>query len=234
MKLLCAALLLAGTLARAADAVPVVVVPGAKNLTSWPYRTLAKGLDAFEAGRAHAPQALLTYHLRPVQGAGTYERLELYLVGPDWQAPVDLRDEGRFTLSRDARAEAADAHLVINRKRDQYDPATIPLAEVRTPGLAGNVVRLGDLRLQCAVNQAIAKAHLGWMASMAINALGGLDWCAPRKGKGYAAVREQPFVQAMLGADGRRLVLHEGAPRRSVSVPIDDDSWPDEALLEFR
>lgn len=212
--------------------VPVVVVPGAR-VASWPYRTLAKGLEAFEEHRAMAPAALLRFRMRPHKGVTDFSGVTVHLEGDGWQAPLAVHPDGRFVLPANARAQQDDAAVVINRNRSQFDPRTIPLADVRTPGLADNVVRMGDVRLECEVNQAIAKKQLGFVWSLALTAVAGPDWCDRRDGKGHSARPPHAFTRAVLAEGERRAVLYEGRERGYLSVPIQDKSWSDEARVEF-
>lgn len=227
-------LLLSGAASgRQADAdLPVIVVPGQK-VVAWPYRTLARGLAAFERHRAMAPEAPLYFRLRAQQGDVGLAGASMHLVAKEWHAPFVRTLDGRFTLDVNPRAEDDNADIVIDRLRATFDARTIPLADIRTPGLPENVARLGDLRLACQVDQAIAKKHLGLMFTLALNAAGGMDWCDSRNRNGRPAVAAQPFTRAVLVDGARRLTLYEGQQKKSVSAPIEDASWSHDALVEF-
>lgn len=213
--------------------VPVVHVPSERAVL-WAYRPLAAGLTAFERQRALAPRGQLRFKLRLTRTHPDLAGASLTLVGEGWESPLPLDADGGFVLPPSERADDDDAQLLISGKRGEFDLKSSLRVEVRTPGLPDNVVRLGDVRLECQVNQAIAKKLFGLMTTLALNAAGGMDWCSPRKDNGkYSIRRLEPFTQAVMVEGERRLALYQGAERTTHSAPIQDRSWSDDALIEF-
>jgi len=224
-------LLLAATAAQAAPPdPPKVFVPGTKIAMGWPYAVLAAGMAAFEEERELAPQAVLRFRLLLSPGVAVLDNIALTLVDGDHMAAVLITPEGFFQLDRARRG--AGARLAVNRNGAQFDGNRAPQPDVRTPGLPGNVRRLGDLRLECQVKMAMAKATLSFMQGIAISALGGSDWCAPRKGGGYGVDTAEPVAHATL-SEGTRVLSLPARGRNAVTVPIADRAWADDALVTF-
>jgi hypothetical protein len=208
---------------------PTVLVPGTKIAIGWPYHVLAAGIEAFDDERTLAPRAVLRFRLLLAPGVATLDNVALTLVDGERLAPVPLTAEGYFTL--DHRPLANNAELAVNRNAAQFDGNRTPQPDVRTVGLPHNVRRLGDLRLECRVKMAMAKELLGFMQSLALSALGGADWCAPRKGNaGYTLQGLAPVVRATL-ADGARSIVLAVKNGSAITVPVADRAWDDEALV---
>jgi hypothetical protein len=229
--LLCALLACALPAARADEPVPSVHVAGIADPEMRSYRSVAAGLDAFDASRALAPHATLRFRMRHADGApaNAGDGLQLRLASDDggFQENVPIDGAGLLTVGRNRAAYDADATFILNRKNGLYTGHP----EVRTAGLPDNVRRLGDLRLECRVTIAIVKDQMPFLAKAAINTLMMTsDWCA-KKDFNYGVMAARKDVRA---------VLHDGARSRALEthgwnamVPIGDTTWPDDALLQF-
>lgn len=213
--------------AAAASAQPVVEVTTVRDPETKPYATLAKGLAAFDAGRALAPQAALRFLLRPATREDSLQGLELKIVGRLAALPVPLDADGGFSLPHGPAAPADDATLVLNRKRHAFRWRP----DVRSPGVPAHARRLGDLRLQCAVQWAIEREELAPAARTALSANGG-----PCRSMTMHMGFDAPApLQAAWLRDGRR---RERIPvnrhyRRVFNPPLADPAWHDETLVEF-
>ncbi|TWI65243.1 hypothetical protein IP91_02650 [Pseudoduganella lurida] len=206
---------------------PVVEVRDVRDPELKPYATMVKGLDAFDAEHARAPQATLRFLLRPATRAEGLDGLELKVSGDLVTLPVPLDAEGGFVLPRSAAALQDRAELVLNKKRNSFRWRP----DVRSPGVAAGTRRLGDLRLQCAVQWAIEREALTPRARGALSATGG-PCHSPLMHMGFEA--EAPLKGAW---------LHEGARRERIPVnrhlnrtfnpPLADRAWSDEAVVEF-
>lgn len=212
-----------------APSASTVKVTGIKDPEMRSYRSVAAGLDAFDAGRALAPAAMLRFHMMHKDGgtATAADGLVLKLVGDADPVPVPIGPDGVFALERSQAAWDADASFILNRKSGLFTAHP----EVRSPGMPDNVRRLGDLRLECRVTVAIAKQELPLLAKAAINTLlmtG--DWCGKKDVRfGY------PLATRVTGATlrhGERALALE-VDEWQYSVPIGDASWPDDALVEL-
>ncbi|WP_075795648.1 hypothetical protein [Massilia putida] len=229
--LLCA--LLAGCLraAHADEPVPSVHVAGITNPEMRSYRSVAAGLDAFDANRALAPNATLRFRMRHADGApaDAGEGLQLRLASDDgsFQENVPIDAAGLLAVARNQAAYDADATFILNRKNGLYTAHP----EVRTAGLPDNVRRLGDLRLECRVTIAIFKEQIPFLAKATLNTLMlTSDWCA-KKDFNYGAIALRKGVRAVL-RDGERVRALETHGWNAM-VPIGDTAWPDDAIVQF-
>lgn len=214
----------------AEEAVQSVTVNGVKNPELRSYRTLVAGMDAFEKNHELAPAAPeLRFRVlaKSKRARARMDSLTLKIEAKDLSLPVALATDGSFSLPRNQAAMDADAALVLNRTNGQFEG----LPQVRTPGLPANVMRLGDLRLECKALVAAVKYELGFVARATITTLmGSADWCETKAGA---------FWHASPGTlDGATIV--SGSRRTSLPVkdesflpPLADKSWPDDALIEF-
>ena len=227
------ALLLACALpaAHADEPVPSVRVTGITDPEMRSYRSVAAGLDAFDAHRALAPHATLRFRMRHKNGppATAADGLQLRLASDDgsFQEAVPIDAAGLLTVGRNQAAYDADATFILNQKNGLYTGHP----EVRTAGLPDNVRRLGDLRLECRVTIAIFKEQIPFLAKATLNTLMMTsDWCA-KKEFNYGALAPRPGAQATLrdGERSRTLASHGW----DAMVPIGDTSWPDDALVQF-
>jgi len=228
---LCALLVCALPAAHADEPVPSVQVKGIADPEMRSYRSVATGLDAFDAHRTLAPHATLRFRMRHAEGApanaGDGLRLRLASADGSFQEDVPIDATGLLTVARNRAAYDADATFILNQKNGLYTGHP----EVRTAGLPDNVRRLGDLRLECRVTIAIVKDQMPFLAKAAINTLMlTSDWCAKKDFNfGVPAPRE-----------GVRAVLHDGERTRTLEthgwnlmVPIGDTGWPDNTLVQF-
>jgi hypothetical protein len=226
-----------GALAGAAaeEAQPQVVkINAVKNPEIRSYRTIEAGLDAFDEYHHIAPAAPeLRFRLvvrddqaEPGQAPG------LRLAGDDFSIPIPITPSGHFTVPRSAAARDADAYLILNRKKNTFRASV----DIRTPGLAHNVRRLGDLRLECKVAIAIAKKEVSFLAVATVNImLGTGDWCGklggPGSGSGISYMAQDGLASATMVQGERRLALKTS--KRDFTVPVGDASWADDALVEL-
>jgi hypothetical protein len=214
------------------DDIPVVVISGSRNGPQWPLRSLQAGLEAFADQRHLAPAGALRFRLRPLPNVTVFEGIALDLVDGTAVTPIALLADGGFELVQEG---GVDARLIATQNKGQFDAGRMPRAEVLSPGVPAGARRLGDVRLECQVDMAVAKKTLGFMATIAINALGGINWCAPRDAKkGFKVEAGRPLAQVVLAHGARREVRAVAGNRSYFMAPIADSSWPDDTLIEFQ
>jgi hypothetical protein len=224
-----------------------VHVNGVRNPEVHAYRAILAGLDAFDAQHALAPNAPLLFQARTRGGsmlapallkgspasdtAPASEPLGARLAGDDvYVLPLALDDQGRFHVPRSQPALDADAELRLSRK--QSDVRVWPY--VRSPGLADNQLRLGDIRLECQVFITIAKKEAPLYAVVLGNAaMLGSDWCAFMKeiDRGWSVAMPAALGAAVLRDGQRSTALH--VKGRRFEVPIGDASWSNDAIVEL-
>lgn len=218
-----------------------VHVNGVRNPETHPYRAIVAGLDTFDAQHALAPgvpQLLFQARTRAgsllapalLQGAPGKDPLDARLSGDaGYVLPLALDGEGRFQVPRSQPALDAGAELRLSKK--QSDVRVWPY--VRSPDLADNQRRLGDLRLECQVFVAIAKKEAPLPLVLLGNAvMRGGDWCAAMKGKEntWAVPMPARIAAAVLRDGARSTALHVRG--QSFDVPVGDTSWSNDAIID--
>lgn len=229
LALALAALLLAGTPARAFDTRTVTVqdvrAPELKT-----YRVMRAGLDAFDANHALAPDAPeLRFRLHPLSRAAEAGQpaLKLRISLDASSIPVPLAPDDSFVLPRDARAEMENGDLVLNRKKGtwRWQPA------VFSTGVPPNMRRLGDLRLECRVLVAVMKAERTfWERALVNTALLSSDWCGVENiTTATATTRTLRSAQLLVGE--ARIPLPLSRSGTSFQSPIGNRAYSDNTLI---
>ncbi len=214
-----------------------VHINAVKNPELHTYRAIVAGLDKFDELHALAPAVP---QLRfQVEGRGgkvlTGELPTARISADDFSIPLTLDQDARFSVPRSQAAYDARAELVLNRKK--YEARVV--SYVRTPGLADNQARLGDVRLDCRVKIAIAKEEIPFWVNGLINSiLLTTDWCSWFKGEtpnGGDRQWTQNAAAALSAAtmrDGERSMALK-VKGKGYSLPIGDVSWSNDALIEL-
>lgn len=212
----------------AADVTPgpgkegVVHVNAMKNPEMHSYRAIVAGLDTFDEFHAMAPKVpRLLFAVR--------SRNSEPLRGDDFALALPVDADARFEVPRSRQAWDTDAELVLSRKRKEVRV----WPHIRTPGLADNQRRLGDIRLECRVMVAIAKKEAPfYIVALANTVLLTGDWCTFLKDKNSNwSVRMPAELASAVLVDGKRsrnLRVEDNA----FMVPLFDTSWSDDALIE--
>jgi hypothetical protein len=217
--------------AGAADGTPPSVnVNGIRDPEMRTYRSIWAGIEAFDDNHALAPGATLRFQMTRADGgpANAGDGLVLRLAGDEVSKPVLIDADARFTVERDRAAYDADATYILNKKSGLYTARP----DVRSPGLPGNVRRLGDLRLECRVLVAIIKEQIPFLAKAAINSLFlTSDWCG-KKDVNFSFVADREVTGATMRAGGRSQELQLEGWR--YMVPVGSKDWPDDALIELQ
>jgi hypothetical protein len=213
---------------------------------------LAEAVALFNRLRAMAPQAELRFRVLTRLDRAKAERLSIQVMAPSGRIDVPLDDLSRFSHDPAWAALPADT-LVRSRLRDGE---VTWRSDVRTPGLPPHVRRLGDLRLQCRLDWGSPLGRRGLLPSGSpftpTDAL-----CESRfTGALNSQFADRPVLAIDLVHGGRRerlsyFFLHgagDNTPTRLLSASLDwnhdlkdhmyrlelqDEAWPDEALVEF-
>ena len=231
----------AGAAAQEDKEAGVVHVKGIRNPETHTYRAMVAGLDVFDAQHALAPDApQLLFQARTrsggpldavlLKGAPGAAPLGARLSGDDdYTLTLPLDEAGRFQVPRSQPAWDARAELFLSGKHS----AGRVWPYVRTPGLAANQRRLGDIRLECQVFVAIAKKEAPLHIVLLGNAVMlGSDWCAFMKDKENTWDVSMPArVGAAILREGNRSMPLRVKDSR-FEVPIGDTSWSNDAIVE--
>jgi hypothetical protein len=196
------------------------------------YRSMLAGLDAFEKHHALAPEApemrFVLSSLSDDPGLD-FAHTKLSIRGDNVTIPVVIDAENGFVLPRSKQAEDDNADLILDIRKGKIRGRP----DVRTPGIPANMRRLGDLRLECEVRSAIAKADMNFAFRGAIAAVTlGHGLC------GSAQMRMGFFA----GKNIRGITLVSNTRREPLTKffgpnyfpPVGDRSWPDDTLVEFQ
>jgi hypothetical protein len=225
------------TPASAADAnaepIAEVDVSATKNPDWKRYRVMLKGIDAFDKQHVLAPQASAKFILKPRTAAARLSGVALRLATDEHSSPITLAENGTFSLPRDAQAALDNAELMINRKKELF--RWWPY--VRSPQLAANQRRLGDLRLECEMFWAIHYDDLPFLARNFVRALGGP--CKSNKvtlsfPADFTDLRNATLIQG----ERRVPIMMEKTEKpdkkpASFSPPLFDASFSDDAIIEL-
>jgi hypothetical protein len=220
--------------AQAADSISVGhrVIPdegeAAAKPMAWRFRLLERAQDLFEKRAAEqAPGAALTFRLPKVDPAQAGNQVEI--VGADHRVPLPMASSTTFALLRHTLAEDSDTMVVVNRNFPKGE-FNHPLVQVRSPGLPDGVRRMGDLRLACAAQMAMAKEEgFEVRAALAAASLFGVNVCD----KLEATKVEEPsgtYDTVTIEDGSRRLVL----PAKEKNQPaLGDRGWSDNARISY-
>lgn len=205
-----------------------VQVSGMRDQDWKPYRTLLKGLDAYEANRFMAPDTEFKFVLRPQESDIDLSQIQLKVLGETLVLPVSLAEDGSFFLPRNQLAFDENAELVLNQRQNKI---RWNLLAIRSKNLLEHQRRLGDLRLTCEVFAAMEdweklKRQLGLRGINSGNACVSprLHWTfyEGRQLKSALLVNEKKTENLKLSADGRGFVVY-----------LFDQSWSDHALIHL-
>ena len=230
-----------------------LVISALRNPVDKSYRKMVRGMELFEEMRALAPAAALRYRLLPRKRDTDMRDIALHVVGRSFDAPLVVAADGTFTLARDEKALRENA-VVRSERRAQ---SMTWRAEVRTPGLAPDTRRLGDLRLECLVGM---EAELVSRYPSLLGRLFDLledprSFCG-RDEVPYLFFAERPLFGVTLVSGTRRetlpvrklwLGLAAGRPlkedlrhcdcqvllERAYVLPLGERSWPDDTSVEL-
>ena len=214
----------------AAPVADVIEITANRDPELRPYRDMLRGLDAFEAQHRLAPKAALRFRLVSAAPGTDIAHGRLSIEGSLTSIPVPIAADGTFVLPRIDSAGDGDAQLVLNRKKDSVGWRP----DIRTPGLAANVRRLGDLRLECEVRWAIEKPRVPLLMRLGVSALGGpcnsanvnVVFIPP---KPVAAAR---LIDPATGKASTETIRLVDGGRRFVP-PLHKQHFGDDTLIEF-
>jgi hypothetical protein len=226
---------------------PVTVEGRLHDWDEKPYRNLLKAMKVFDENRSMAPNAVMRFRVLPWHNPSVMQGLQLSVRGDMIRRNISLAEDGSFSLESDPLAVKDDAWVVSNRT----NKSLAWRADIRTPGVALNTRRLGDLRLECKVDVSGTGADLATgikpPSFWAIAAVS--DPCMSRF-VGYIFFADEPIFSVTLASGSRRQTLPcnsvygcNGSPifafmdyqehlrDRAYWLPIWDTSWPDDTLV---
>jgi hypothetical protein len=212
---------------------------------------LFRAQKIFEELRPMAPQASFRVRVLPRKNRKHAELMRIQVLAESRPFEVGLDPLGRFEVDPQW-AMLPQQTIVRSRLRDG---AVAWRADVRTPGLPANARRLGDLRLECKINWTVPLGRTGVLPYFQ-NIFGAGRMCtSPENGAINSLFADAPVLAVDLVHGERRerlsyFFLHgagDNLPTRAifyvdwddslrdrmVRLPLHDQSWPDDALVEF-
>jgi len=210
-----------------------------KNPELKSYRAIVAGLDKFDDLHALAPAIPQLRFQVETRGKGdqpaTAAPLAARIATDDFSIPLTLDGDARFSVPRSQAAYDAKAELILNRKQRAARVETY----VRTPGLADDRYRMGDVRLDCQVKVAIGKEEIPFWANALVNSiLLTTDWCSwfkgatPKGGDRNWPHKAGAALSAATLREGERSMLLK-VDGKTFRLPIGDTSWGNDAMVEL-
>jgi hypothetical protein len=220
-------------------------LPGARDEKT--LDQLLSARDAFDKHHALAPDATLAFRLYARHDPRDLAQLRLYVVDGEQRREVPLDDRQRFTL--DAAWTRADADRGVLLQTNLPDGAVAWKVDVRTPGIADDRRRLGDLRLECEADTFHGNLQRGLRTPMSAVLDARDELCQLDDAQVWFA--ERPVFGVTLVAGDRRRVLpysylHGSTGTmalaalfdwpyalrdRAYFLPLEDASWPDDTQV---
>jgi hypothetical protein len=195
---------------------------------TWRYQLLQKAQDVFDQHAAmQAPGATLTFRLPKVDPAQANNRVDI--VDGDKRIVLPMVSNTTFALVPGADVATRGATVVVNRN---FAKGTVnhPNVQVRSPGLPDGVRRMGDLRLACAAQAAMAKAE-GLKFRLLLAAAGVV-------GQGMCDKLEVTAIDAPAATydtvtieDGTRTLVQRAA--QPDPLQLGDKNWSDNARVSY-
>lgn len=140
------------------------------------YSQMLKGLIAYNEKHAHAPNSELYFILIPKSKKFAIQGLTMRLVSDESSINIPVDEEGKFQLPLIALKNDDEYDLIVNRPKGQYYIKPY----VKSPNLAENSKRLGDIRLECQVRWAIERQDVSPVFSSYVKLFGSGNPCTSR------------------------------------------------------
>lgn len=140
------------------------------------YSQMLKGLIAYKEKLVHAPDSELYFILIPKSNKFAIRGLTMRLVSDETSINIPVDDEGKFQLPLIALKNDDEYDLIVNRPKGQYYIKPY----VKSPNLAENSKRLGDIRLECEVRWAIERQDVSPVFSSYVKLFGSGNPCTSR------------------------------------------------------
>lgn len=220
------------------------------------YRALHGGRQLFESLRARVPGAVLRFRLIPLKPEVDLKQVRLRLAGETFETPIHITEDFRFELPNNDLALKEDAVILSN-----YSETDLRwLAEIKSPDLPENRLRLGELRVNCEVFiKTLRFREKNDIASLSKRALlAVLPNPCSLETPVIPFLAEHPIFNMILSHGSRlqqlplrNLYARQMHPSptnglnnlqggwlqlwydRAFTVPLSDTSWPDDTLIEI-
>lgn len=204
------------------------------NLNSDPawrsYKQLKVGEVAFNKYHRLAPRADLYFALFPRQPWLDFDGVAMSIQFDEGIVPVPLGPLGRFRLPEVKTANLESAELVLNQKSGTYRWRP----DIRSPDVPPNFRRLGDLRLECEVSDAV-NGNTGRLFPRPLFSSADGSCSSDQVKNLFPSSKSVVAIQM---AYGNRIQIYHNLPGKKYDgyvyyVPLHDQGWPDDTLFEL-
>lgn len=196
---------------------------------AWSFRLLETAQRVFDKeAPKKAPGASMSFRLPKVEATSAGNQVEI--IDGSHHIPLTMPSSTSFVLKSDTPIRDSDALVVVNRDFPKGE-FNHPLVQVRSPGLENGAKRMGDLRVACAAQVAMAKAEsFKFRAALAGASLFGLDLCEKQLKVNEVDAPSDPYDTLTVEEGGRRLVMQATAPELT---RLGDKAWSDDARITY-
>lgn len=194
------------------------------------YKQLKVGEVAFVKFHRLAPRADLYFALFPLQPWLDFDGVKMSLQFDEGMVPIPLGPFGRFRLPEIKTANLESAELVLNQRSGTYRWRP----DIRSPDVPANFRRLGDMRLECEVSDAV-NGNTGYLFPRPLFSSSDGSCRSDQVKNLFPASRS---VVAIRMSYGNRTETYNNVPGNKYGgyvyyVPLHDQTWPDDALFEL-
>lgn len=209
----------------------IVRITGLRAIPWKSYRAMRAAIDAYEANKALAPDAVFSFALLPPAGRTLPPSFKLRVRTRDGREYPIALDNGELFQLPALPGDGVDADLVSN-----FRDGTLRIGLlVHTRSVPPEKERLGDVRLRNEINQAIAEVDHPSETPNCLRKRAGHNGC---KARPRATVWHHPRAPAMgawIMEGGRReaLASDNDPVSPSYKMPVDGTRWGNDAIIEF-
>ncbi len=189
------------------------------QMTYWKYILAQRAMEKNKNLAPNAKLAFIAYQ------KGAFENpIKLRLESEEEYYNISINDDKSFSLPDISTKNPKESFLVANRPSKNFAITPHP----RTPDLPANSYRMGDLRLQCEVQMAMAAEEIPVILRAGLFLAGGI--CRSSKIY-YSTLTPIPSRSASIKYAGKFIPIKISIDGNSWSPPLSDSSIPNDALI---
>lgn len=191
------------------------------------YTQMAKGLQAERDKHQLAPDSTLYFILIPKSSRIKLDGLTMRLASDDNSIPIPIDADGKFHLPLIEQARDGEYDLLLNKPKGQF----LIRPYVKSPNLAPDAKRLGDLRLECEVRWAIERQDVSTVFRIFVKALGTGDPCTSRAVA--VGFYPPPGIDTVALDTPAKAIRLNVSPDKVYALPLWDAAIRDDSLIRY-
>lgn len=203
-----------------------VEVSSYKGLELKSYSQMQKGLKAYAEYKKLAPNSELYFILIPKSKDISMEGLTMRLANDDSSVNIPIDANGKFQLPDIELKHEDEYDLILNKLKGQF----YFVAHVKSAGLADDVKRMGDLRLECQVRWAVEKQDVSVVFSTFVKLFAAGNPCTKTVSVYFFAPNG---VEIVALDTARQKSSYKVNAKRQYTLPISDANILDDDLLKY-